>query len=230
MQHFRGWLQVNRSSLSFFSSLFSSFFCFSFLSFSLSISGSPLDLFFPSLVLCVAYSFPFFIIMFLRYQTNTNTVGLCDTARDRERESGHSGLPQICDNSNYKSKLPEWRMTWHFAFCRNGKILHNIWSYHKYKNFQTWTESPELSVVLKTELSILYSGVCALQVFCLRSTLFPLAKHIHFFPNFISFVFSFFVELSYPFLCCEFYWVLTSILYISETLSINNTMHRTFDL
>lgn len=86
MQHFRGWLQVNRSSLSFLSSFFSSFFCFSFLSFSLSISGSPLDLFFPSLVLCVAYSFPFFIIMFLRYQTNTNTVGLCDTARDRERE------------------------------------------------------------------------------------------------------------------------------------------------
>lgn len=85
MQHFRGWLQVNRSSLSFFSSFFSSFFCFSFLSFSLSISGSPLDLFFPSLVLCVAYSFPFFIIMFLRYQTNT--VGFVTQPEiERERE------------------------------------------------------------------------------------------------------------------------------------------------
>lgn len=153
-------------SLFFFSIFFAPFFCFSFLSFSLSISGSPLDLFSSHSLSSDGLFISFFIIMFLLYQTNT--VGFVTHSPNVDTVISHKFVITAitkanCPNGEWSltfCSLPEWTEVVS-TLVEGPSIL--ILPQIKIPEYELWFE---LCVVLKTKLSIVYC-VCV-QVFCLH--------------------------------------------------------------
>lgn len=154
MQHFRGWLQVNRSILSLL------FFPFSFLSFFiLNFWGSRLDSSF-SLAFSFGWLIHFLFPLKCFYFIKQIQWALWHSARNQWTHTHtviyHKFVITAITKANCQNR--EW-LAWHFALCRNGKNSSQLICWSPFlRSCVRSVSSPQIKIP-KYELSVAFAAV-----------------------------------------------------------------------